>query len=161
MKFLNFVKKHKIGLIVIGVCLTLIILLFFAVKNTFFAKISDSKYGNRLDGIESYPITDSLVTDIKNGLSENEIINSVSYDLEGRIINFIVEVKPETDIAKAKEAVLKILEYFNDEYKAFYDIQVFLTCEDKENTIYPVMGYKHKTSSSFKWTVELGDKNEG
>ena len=150
---MEFIKKHKIALIVVGVCILLIILLFFAIKNTFFANISSSKYGNRLDGIENYPIEDSLVTDIKNGLTENEIINSVSYDLEGRIINFIVQVKAETEISTAKESVLKILEYFNDDYKSFYDIQVFLTCEDGENTLYPTIGYKHKTSSEFKWNV--------
>lgn len=150
---MKFIKKHKIALIVIGVCILLIILLYFAIKNTFFANISKSKYGNRLDGIENYPIEESLVTDIKNGLLENEIVNSITYDLEGRIINFVIEVKAETDINNAKESATKVLEYFNDDYKAFYDIQIFLTCEDEENEAYPKIGYKHKTSSELKWNV--------
>ena len=112
MKFVNFVKKHKIALIVVSVCIVLIILLYFAIKNTFFANMSKSKYGNRLDGIEKYPIENSLVTDISNGLKENEIINSVSYDLEGRIINFTIEIKDEVELATAKEAATKVLEYF-------------------------------------------------
>ena len=150
---MKFIKKHKVLLIVIAVCILLIILLFFAVKNTFFSNISSSKYGNRLDGIEAYPISESLVTDIKNGLGENEIITSVTYDLQGRVINFIIKVKEDAEIGVAREATLKILEYFNDEYKAFYDIQVFLVCDNEENIGYPSVGYKHKTSSEFKWNA--------
>ena len=150
---MEFIKKHKVGLIVTGVCIFLIILVFFAIKNTFFSNISDSKYGTRLEGIEKYPIEESLINDIKNGLTENEIINSVTYDLQGRIINFIVEVKDGVDINTSKEAVKKILEYFNEEYQAFYDIQIFLTCENNENEVYPAIGYKHKTSSEFRWNA--------
>ena len=153
MKFLNFLKKHKVAFIVVGVCILLIVLLFFAIKNTFFSNISDSKYGTRLDGIENYPISDALVTDIKNAVTENEAVNNISYDLEGRIINFVINVKKDTEIGAARESATKILEFLNEEYQAFYDIQVFITCEDAENTNYPSIGYKHKTSSEFKWNV--------
>lgn len=154
MKIMNFIKKHKIALIVVGVCLVLIILLFFAIKNTFFPNMNKSKYGNRLDGIENYPIEESMITDIKNGVLENEVVTNLTYDLKGRIINFIITVKDGTELNVAKEAATKVLEYFNDDYKSFYDIQIFLTCDNAENEIYPKMGYKHKTSSEIKWNVD-------
>ena len=153
-KIMNFIKKHKIALIVVSVCIVLIILLFFAIKNTFFPNMNKSKYGNRLDGIENYPIEDSLVTDIKNSLVENEAIENVTYDLKGRIINFIIEVKDGTELNVAKEASSKLLEKFNDEYKSFYDIQIYLICSNEENELYPKIGYKHKTSSEIKWNVD-------
>ena len=159
-KVLDFLKKHKIALIVIGVIIILIVLLYFSIKDVFFANISKSKYGNRLDGIESYPMTDSIVTDIKNAVSESEIVESIKYDLEGRIINFIINVKAETKLDDAKGLTAKIIEKLNEDYQAFYDIQVFLTCSDSENKDYPSLGYKHKTSKEFKWNVGLGDVNE-
>ena len=48
---MEFIKKHRIGLIVTGVILVLVILMFFGVKNAFFSNMGQSVYGNRLDGI--------------------------------------------------------------------------------------------------------------
>ena len=79
---MKFIKKHKVGLIVLFVCLILIVLLFFGIKNAFFSNIDESKYGNRLDGIEKYPIEDSLISEIKDMLMETEDVNKVTYDLE-------------------------------------------------------------------------------
>lgn len=150
---MKFIKKHKVGLIVLFVCLLLMVLLFFGIKNAFFSNIEESKYGNRLDGIENYPVEDSLVNEIKDMLMETEDVNEVTYDLEGRIINFIIEVKSDVDLTTSHSLADKIAEKFTDEYKAFYDIQIFLTCEDETSELYPTIGYKHKTSVGFKWNV--------
>lgn len=150
---MDFVKKHKIGIIVSFVCLILFVLIILGIKSAFFSNMSESKYGNRLDGIEKYPIEDSFVNDIKNMLEETGYVNSISYDLEGRIINFIIEVKSDVDLTTSRGLADKIAEQFNDDYKAFYDIQIFLTSEDKESEIYPTIGYKHKTSVGFKWNI--------
>jgi hypothetical protein len=46
-----------------------------------------------------------------------------------------------------------ILAKFTTEQKAFYDIQYFLTqSEVKNNTIYPVIGYKNKLSNEIIWS---------
>jgi len=150
---MKFIKKHKVGLIVLLVCIILIVLLFFGIKNAFFSNINESKYGNRLDGIEDYVIEDTLINEIKDMLMETEKVNKVTYDLKGRIVNFMIEVKSDVDLTSSHSLADKLAEKFPDEYKSFYDIQIFLTCEDEESELYPTIGYKHKTSAGFKWNV--------
>ena len=48
--------------------------------NDFFSNIEESKYGNRLDGIEKYPVEDSLVSEIKDMLMETEDVNEVTLE---------------------------------------------------------------------------------
>lgn len=150
---MNFIKKHKVGLIVIFIILVLLVLMFFGIKNAFFSNATKSKYGNRLEGIENYPIEESNINDIKKMLTDMEIVNSVTYDLEGRIINFIIEVNDDVDLITSRALADKIAEKFSDEIKSYYDIQIFLTCVNEESELYPTIGYKHKTSVGFKWNV--------
>lgn len=148
---MKFIKKHRIGLIVTGVILVLVILMFFGIKNAFFSNMGQSVYGNRLDGIEKYPIDDAVIKDIETTLKDTGNINSFKYELKGRLMNFIIEVNADVDLTTSRAFADKIAEKLSDDIKSFYDIQVYLTCSDKESELYPTIGYKHKTSVGFKW----------
>lgn len=148
---MKFIKKHKIGLIVTGVILVLLILMFFGIKNAFFSNISESVYGNRLDGIENYPIEDAVISEIETTIKDTGNVNSFKYQLEGRLMNFIIEVNADVDLTTSRSFADKIAEKLSDDIKGFYDIQVYLICTDKESELYPSIGYKHKTSVGFKW----------
>ena len=146
---MEFIKKHRIGLIVTGVIL--VFLMFFGVKNAFFSNMGQSVYGNRLDGIEKYPIDDAVIKDIETTLKDTGNISSFKYELKGRLMNFIIEVNADVDLTTSRAFADKIAEKLSDDIKSFYDIQVYLTCSDKESELYPTIGYKHKTSVGFKW----------
>ena len=148
---MEFIKIHRIGLIVTGVILVLVILMFFGVKNAFFSNMGQSVYGNRLDGIEKYPIDDAVIKDIETTLKDTGNISSFKYELKGRLMNFIIEVNADVDLTTSRAFADKIAEKLSDDIKSFYDIQVYLTCSDKESELYPTIGYKHKTSVGFKW----------
>ena len=148
---MEFIKKHRIGLIVTGVILVLVILMFFGVKNAFFSNMGQSVYGNRLDGIEKYPIDDAVIKDIETTLKDTGNISSFKYELKGRLMNFIIEVNADVDLTTSRAFADKIAEKLSDDIKSFYDMQVYLTCSDKESELYPTIGYKHKTSVGFKW----------
>ena len=148
---MEFIKKHRIGLIVTGVILVLVILMFFGIKNAFFSNMGQSVYGNRLDGIEKYPIDDAVIKDIETTLKDTGNINSFKYELKGRLMNFIIEVNADVDLTTSRAFADKIAEKLSEDIKSFYDIQVYLTCSDKESELYPTIGYKHKTSVGFKW----------
>lgn len=150
---MKFIKKHKILLIVIAVCLILLILMFFGIKNAFFANASGSKYGNRLDGIENYPIDNKTIEEIKQMLSDIEFVNDVKYNLEGRRMDFVIDVNDDVDLITSRSLADKIVEKFSDEIKSFYDIQVYLTSKNEESELYPTIGYKHKKSAVFQWNV--------
>ncbi len=151
---MKFIKKHKVALIVTLVIIILLILVFFGIKSAFFANINESKYGNRLDGIENYPIEESTITDIKTTISENDFVNSVNYDLKGRVMYFTIIVKDDVDLTTSRGLADKIAEKFTDEIKSYYDIQVLIDSDAEESENYPTMGAKHKTSVGFKWDVD-------
>lgn len=150
---MNFIKKHKVGLIVTLIIIILIVLVFFGVKNAFFSNMDEGKYGNRLAGIENYSIETSVIEEIKTMLNDTGNVNSVTYDLQGRIMNFVINVKEDVDLTTSRSLADKLAEKLSDEIKSYYDIQVFLTCNDPESELYPTIGYKHKTSVGFKWNV--------
>lgn len=148
---MKFIKKHKVLLIVIAICLILLVLMFFGIKNAFFANAGNSKFGNRLEGIEKYPIEN--IDEIKKMLSDTEFVNDVKYNLEGRRMDFIIDVNDDVDLITSRSLADKIAEKLSDEIKAFYDIEVFLTSKNEESELYPTIGHKHKTSAAFQWNV--------
>lgn len=151
---MRWIKDNKLLAILIGVVLIFIIL-GAVILGFLLAGNSVSEYGDRLEGIEKVQISKKKTDKMVKELKENEHVEDATYirdgkKQEGRLVSVILEVK---DISKddAKEIGNKVLEYFDDEEKAFYDIQVYLDNVDKENTEFPIIGYKHKTSDVIVW----------
>lgn len=147
---MDFVKKHKVLLIVVGIILILLIIAFIFIKQ-FMAESSKDAYGNRLDNIDKVEISKETEDNLKKDLEQIESISKVEYRLQGKLINIMMTIKEGTSLEEAKENANKVLEYFDDEQKSYYDIQVFLTNELEESEGYPTIGYKHKTSDALIW----------
>lgn len=114
----------------------------------------DSKkdeYGNRLDGIESVKISDDTISKLESELGALEEIEKVKYRLQGRLIYISLKVKDGVSTDTAREISTRILDYFDEEEKAYYDIQIIVSSVNKESEGYPFMGYKHKTEESIVW----------
>ena len=148
----DFLKRHDVllgGLIIVLIILVVLALLSYKL---FFSWVGSDLYGTRLAGIDKVPITDSMIGDIKGKISANEAINNITYDLKGKIANFVITVKDGTEVSSVKELAKTILTDFTLDQRNFYDIQVFIACENKENSAYPVIGYAHKKSQDFAWS---------
>lgn len=155
---MKFIKEHKVEMILLAVILIIIIVwgVIFAVL--WFGGSGD-KYGSRLQGIEEVQISDKTFKKIEDKIKESDFVESISSSIQGKIINFTIHVKDETEPKYAKALTDIIMEHLSEKEMSFYDIQVFLedskTKEEKneENTSkYPFIGYKHKTSESFVWS---------
>lgn len=149
---MKFIKSHKTLFIVLAVIIVLLIagiVLFIKLS----PDSSKDAYGNRLVDIEKYPIDQERVQAMITEFQELEGIQSVNYTVNGRRINIIMKLSPEVSKDTAIAYANKTLEYFTDEIKSYYDMQVFLTTEE-ESEIYPMIGYKHKTSSTYIWKQE-------
>ena len=146
---MKFIKNNKIliALILIAVIMfsTILIIIFSNLSS------GNDEYGNRLDEIEKYPITDEVINNIKNEISSLEKVKSINYDLEGRLINFVIKVEDDLIVSEAKNYSEKILENFSDDIKSYYDIQILIDSNIDESENYPIIGYKHKTSDSLVW----------
>lgn len=148
---MEFIKKYKFW--IVGIVVVLILgLLIYGMCSLLLPNSSKDLYGNRLDGMEEVMIQNSTISKIKEEIAALNEVNSIEYHLSGRIANFLIDVKKDTDLISAHGLADKLLPYFEDNQKEYFDIQVLITCkEDTESTIYPMAGYKHKTSVGFKW----------
>ena len=146
---MKVIKNNKIliALILIAVIMfsTILIIIFSNLSS------GNDEYGNRLDEIEKYPITDEIINNIQNEVSSLEKVKSVSYNLEGRLANFIIKVEDALMVSEAKNYAEKVLEYFSEDLKKYYDIQILIDSDNDESENYPIIGYKHKTSDSLVW----------
>ena len=127
---MEFIKKNKIlvSLLVIA------IVFFAAIMIIIFSNLSigNNEYGNRLDNIEKYPISDEAINEIKTDISSYEKVTSVSYNLEGKLANFILTVDDSLEEETAKNYANKILENLSDDVKSYYDIQVLVDSDNEE-----------------------------
>ena len=142
---MKFIKKHKIEFIALLVMIIICVLGYFAVKPLL--GNDSNKYGNRLDGIEEVKISDEQINKMISELEDKKDINSVKYDLQGRLIYIILEVSNATAVDVSKG-------YAN------YDIQVIVKSDSEESEVYPIIGSKHKTSTSFVWDNRSSKKEK-
>lgn len=149
---MKFVRKHKI-LIVFLVVVILMVIAGVTLYKVLAPDLHKDTYGNRLDGIEQYQIKDDVISLLKQDLTTRDFIKSVDYHKKGKILNFMVDVTSVVDIATAKSIADVIVSQFSEEERSFYDFQVFVTCSEiEESEIYPMIGYKHKSSAVFVWS---------
>lgn len=149
---MKFLKKHLtevIFLIVFLIIVSIATVTFIVLWNAG----TDDKYGNRLEGIENYPLSEGYINDIKGFILNEEFVNKVDIDKQGRLINFTVTVLDNTPKDKAKGLGKIVIEGFTKEELEFYDLQIYvLDLSKAEESLFPIIGYKHKNSESFVWS---------
>lgn len=150
----NFFKTHKkqcmIGGIAFLVIFFLILIWLFIVP-----VFSNNKYGDRLDGIKDHKISSDTVKDIEDSLKENDKVTDVTYNNEGRILDFIITVSNDMSTEDAKKLGDTILDKISDDDKKYYDIQILIDTEEEDDN-YPIAGYKHKSEDNFTYGNEVG-----
>lgn len=147
---MKFIKKHRLLFIFLGIILVFVVILLIMLKE-FMIGAGNNVYGNRLDGIDKVAVNQEKISTIEEEIVKDDSVNSLKYDLRGRLISIIIEVKDGITMDKVKEVGNKIIGYFDDEEKTYYDIQLFVKCDNIENTEFPVIAYKHKTSEALVW----------
>ena len=155
---MNFIKKHKVLISMLIVTVIVFSIIAFCFTKVFLSS-GGNKYGNRLNGIENYQITDLRFDSVKEKLMNNKNTTNMSASITGRIIKFFIEVKTETDELTVESLLNLILDNFTEEEKDFYDFEVFITNE-KDVELYPMIAYKHRLNSSFTITKKVGKENE-
>ena len=149
---MNFVKRHKIKLILLVVFLSVFVVALIALINLLYPDSRKNVYGNRLDGIENVSIKGKVLTEIKDKISASDFVLEIDDLLTGRLVKFTIYVKAGTNKEEAKKVVTNITETLNEDIQKFYDIQVMINEENEESTVYPIFAYKHKASKNFVWT---------
>lgn len=145
----KFINKHKKGCIIGFIVFIAIILIFFTI---FFIipAFGNNTYGDRLDGIEEHQISNSTVKEIEESLQNEDGVINVAYREEGRILNFTIMVENDLNLDTAKGYTKLITDSISKKNQKYYDIQVFFNTKE-DSDVYPIAGYKHKTSDEFSW----------
>lgn len=155
-KLKKFVIKNKLLTVLIILIFIILILGIIGAKVLIFPHYSVTKYGHRLDNIESVKLDDSRFDEIKNGLELSDGLSIKSFRLSGKIVNITIEVENEKgiDAHKIKSTASKILDKFSEDELKYYDFQVFFAGNDD---ISPMIGYKSVNSEKLSWNYE-GEK---
>ncbi len=153
--FLNKLKeiwgKNRV-LIVLGIILVICFIAILIVTFSYFFGGSESVYGDRLDGIEDYPIEDDFISEYTSTLESDDLVNSVSFDISGRIIYIAIDFVGDTSLVEAQSKAAASLEQFSEEILSYYDINFILTCDSTENSEgFTIMGAKNVAGSGLIW----------
>lgn len=148
----KYMKDHII--VVIAVLLLLAVICFsFFIKQMFFSNSKNVIYGNRLNGIDEVAVTSSEQKSMIEALEGDSSVSKVKYHLQGKIINVIITVNDDVGADTAKVLTGKVLEFFNEDQKKFYDFQVMVKKENGAND-FPIIGYKHSNKDGFSFTKD-------
>ena len=152
---MEFIKKYKLQVILFALLSILIGIIIFIFFMFVYHNDRQSRYGNRLDGIESVRIDNTFFDEFKEDILEEEkALSSINTSISGRIINVVVLFDEETTITEALEFEDLIIEFLgeDDDVLAFYDIQLFLNSENEDSENFPAIGYKNHSNDNFIWT---------
>lgn len=159
----RFIKKHRYTLVLL---LIFILLGFLAIKVKDILVPDEGKatYGDRLKGIEKYPITNETYEKIEEDLKNNKNVLKSSHRLQGKVLNYFITVDSKVSVKDAKEIGNKLVTLFDEDLLSFYSIQIYVNKEDESLNNFPIMGFKDPLSKSVSWTkdreITKSDQNE-
>ena len=143
----NRVLWVLLGILVI--CFLAIGILFY---RYFYAGTSSTKYGERLDGIENYPLSETLEKDIQDLYKDNTEIDKVTVTNKGKIVYITINFKQSIKVSTAEDLAIKSLDKVGEKNLTYYDVQYILTYSGtEENTNFPVFGSKSASSLKVVW----------
>lgn len=152
-KFLALLSRHKLLTIICFLALIATIVMGYVFFNVFIG--GNSKYGDRLDGIEEVTISSKDKKEIASTLEEKEEVTSASVRVQGKIIYINIVFTRATSLDKAKEIAKSTLTSFDEDELKFYDIGYYLTqeeVENKEDIGFVALGTKNAKLDNISWT---------
>lgn len=138
---MKFVRKNKYTIIAI-IILIILVLVVGKMKDILVPDDNKASYGSRLEGIDEHNLGNDLFDKIKEKLTSDERVINVTQKVHGKIINFIITVNPEMNVADAKVIANSIIGLFENNELSFYTLQVFVQKEDASLNNFPIIGYK-------------------
>ena len=151
-KIKRFYKEHRIFTILMAVVLVCVVLIITVLVQCFYVGNGSDKYGNRLEGIEKYKITESRQKDFENNIANNDKVKSVDIKVTGKIIYITMQITEGVELVEAQSIAQKSLESFSEKEQSFYDFNITLkqNSTDKSDG-FIISGAKNKNGSGLNW----------
>lgn len=151
-KIKRFYQEHRIFTILMAVVLVCMVLIITVLVQCFYVGNGSDKYGNRLEGIEKYKITESRQKDFENNIANNDKVKSVDIKVTGKIIYITMQITEGVELVEAQSIAQKSLESFSEKEQSFYDFNITLkqNSTDKSDG-FIISGAKNKNGSGLNW----------
>lgn len=151
-KIKQIYQEHRIFTILMAVVLVCIVLIATVLIQCFYVGNGTDKYGNRLEGIEKYKISESRQKDFEKNTANNDKVESTDIKITGKIIYITMQIKPGVTLIEAESIALKSLETFSEKEQSFYDFNITLK-QDATDTSdgFIISGSKNKNGSGLVW----------
>lgn len=147
-------RKNKqdniILLVLVGILLVCFIAICILFYKYFYAGTSETKYGDRLEGIENYVLSSTLEDDVKALYTDSKSVGEITVNTQGKIIYINIAFVESLKVAEAQSLAIKALDAISEENLTFYEVQFLLTCE-AENENFPMFGSKNANSLKVVW----------
>lgn len=156
----SFLKNNKFTVFAL-VFLVLLFILIICAKELFFANAGTPICDDRINGLVEIKKDDK--ENIVNSLKENENVIDAKSSVTCGTLEVYITVKDEVGLGDAKKIGSSVLEKVSDEIKNDYDIQVYISKNNKDMNNFPIIGNKHVKNEDFSWSKdrEIVTSSEG
>ena len=152
----RFYKENRVFVVLMAIVFICVAIIIFLLAKYVVNSNTGNKYGNRLDGIQDVIVTGDKKNEMIGTLEEDTKVKSANINVHGKIINFVIDYTKETTIDEAKSIAIKCLEFFEEEYRNYYDIQfLFKKSElevEEEKDKFPIIGYIKAGATTISWS---------
>ena len=119
---------------------------------SFFLGGSKSVYGDRLDDIDKYPITDNVKNTYIKNLEDDQIVKDVKFDVKGRIIYVIIDFNDDVSLSDAENRAAASLTDIGDDLMSYYDVSLTLRSDATANSDgFTILGARNASGNGLNW----------
>lgn len=139
-------------------CIVCVLLMLLTIGSYFLGQTSSDPYGNRLENIEDYNVTNELKK-MEEYFNNNKKVESSSVRLQGKIIYVTATVDAKESDEDIQSIAATSIEKLTAEQLEFYEIQ-FIFKRDKMS---PYLGSKSASNKIISWAnnkIEADESEE-
>lgn len=153
-KIIKYIKKYPFDFAIwLIIALGLIIAAYF-VLIIFVIDDNSSKYGQRLENIESYPVNNGF---IEKKIKANDAVSEVKVEVRGKVLNIEVLTKRPLTQKMIDDIAVFANNSIEKDYLEFYDVQLFIAESDYiSKKTKPIIGYMRAGNNDYAWTYNKG-----
>ena len=150
-KIKNLWENNKV-LIVLGLILVACLVAILIVSFSYFFGGSNNEYGDRLQDIEKYPITETIKNEYVSALENEKIVKDVKMHTKGKIIYITIDFNADTSLNDAEAKATSSLSNLSEDILSYYDINITLKCDKSENSEgFVILGARNVAGSGLVW----------
>ncbi len=156
----KFYKENRVFVILMGIALVCVAIIAWMFVSYIIHSSTSNKYGNRLDGIKDVEIKDEKITEMETAILEMSKVQDVKINLHGKLVNFNISFEKETTVEEAQNVSISCMEFFEEDYLNFYDLQFLVTIPEGKAAVegeeepkdLVIIGYRKAGMTTITWS---------